>query len=126
MKKKIISIVISVIILAAIVILTIYLTKPKNPILSRMDEFAICISDKGAKMYGAYWCPHCINQKESFAGSWQHINYIECSLPNKQGQIDACKNAEIEGYPTWEFSDGSRVSGEMTFQELSEKTGCQI
>jgi len=30
------------------------------------DEFAQCLTDKGVKMYGAYWCPHCQAQKALF------------------------------------------------------------
>ncbi len=77
-------------------------------------------------MYGAYWCPHCINQKEQFGPSWQYINYIECSLPGGRGQTTQCEQAGIEGYPTWEFGDGERASGELTFEMLSEKSGCVL
>lgn len=89
------------------------------------DAFAQCITDSGAKMYGAYWCPHCTEQKKDFGGSWDIINYIECSLPNRAGQTDICKQANIESYPTWEFADGERVSGRLNFQTLAQKTGCE-
>ena len=32
----------------------------------RYDGFAKCLATKQAKMYGLYWCPHCIEQKEMF------------------------------------------------------------
>jgi len=32
----------------------------------------------------------------------------------------------IEGYPTWEFPDGSRQSGEVPFSQLSERSGCPL
>jgi hypothetical protein len=88
------------------------------------QTFAGCLTGKGAKMYGAYWCPHCQNQKAMFGDDWKNINYIECSLPNRQGQTEECREAAIMGYPTWEFADGSRIEGEATFQQLGEKTGC--
>ncbi|HLC65549.1 MAG TPA: hypothetical protein VJI46_05505 [Candidatus Nanoarchaeia archaeon] len=90
------------------------------------DTFAKCLSEKGVKMYGAYWCSHCENQKEMFGDSWKYVNYVECSLPNRGGQTGICKDAKIEGYPTWEFADGSRLSGELSFETLSQKSGCQI
>jgi hypothetical protein len=61
-----------------------------------------------------------------FGNSWNNIIYVECSLPNKEGQTQECKDAKIEGYPTWEFADGSRLSGEATFEQLSQKTGCAL
>ncbi|NEQ82372.1 MAG: hypothetical protein F6K26_19620 [Moorea sp. SIO2I5] len=31
------------------------------------------------KMYGAFWCDHCNQQKEMFAqGAWSQVNYIQC------------------------------------------------
>jgi len=30
------------------------------------SEFAKCLTQKGAKMYGTFWCPHCQNQKKEF------------------------------------------------------------
>ncbi|MBI4439900.1 hypothetical protein HY638_02920 [Candidatus Woesearchaeota archaeon] len=88
------------------------------------DTLAKCLSEKGVKMYGAYWCPHCQNQEKMFGDSWKYVTYVECSLPNRAGQTQICKDAKIEGYPTWEFSDGSRLSGELSFETLSQKSGC--
>lgn len=88
------------------------------------DAFAQCLTDKGVKMYGAYWCPHCINQKELFGGSFDKVQYIECSLPERAGQTQVCADAGINGYPTWEFADGSRVEGEMNLGDLAAKAGC--
>ncbi|HIG98627.1 TPA: hypothetical protein HA231_04355 [Candidatus Woesearchaeota archaeon] len=90
------------------------------------DEFAKCLTEKGAMMYGAYWCQHCKNQKEMFGNSWKYVEYIECSLPNKAGRTEFCRKAGINGYPTWEFADGSRVSSEMSFEQLAGKSGCGL
>jgi hypothetical protein len=32
----------------------------------KYDLFAQCLKDKDAKFYGAFWCPHCQNQKAMF------------------------------------------------------------
>lgn len=90
-----------------------------------LDTFAQCISDAGAKFYGAYWCPHCQDQKKLFKNS-KKLPYIECSTPNGQGVLPICIDAKITGYPTWDFADGSRKDGEMTLQELSDKTSCAL
>lgn len=95
----------------------------ENP---QLDEFAKCLTEKNVKMWGAYWCAHCKNQKKEFGKSWQYIEYVECSLPGGQGQTKECQEAEIQGYPTWEFEDGERLGGEVSFEVLAEKTGCEL
>ncbi len=91
-----------------------------------LDNFAQCITDKGAKFYGAFWCPHCQNQKALFGRSQKKLPYIECSTPSGNGVLDVCKQAKIEGYPTWEFADKSRESGEISLSDLAKKTGCTL
>ncbi len=92
----------------------------------KYDGFAKCLTENGVKMYGAFWCPHCNNQKQMFRDSWEYVTYIECSLPNGAGQTQFCNLADIKAYPTWEFKDGSRVEGELTFEQLSGYSGCQL
>ncbi len=92
----------------------------------QLDTLAKCLSENNVIMYGAYWCPHCTNQKEMFGGSFQHINYIECSLPNRAGQTQQCADAGIKSYPTWEFKDGTRKTGELSVLQLSQLSGCSL
>lgn len=89
------------------------------------DQLARCLTEKGAKMYGAFWCPHCVSQKKDFGSSWQYINYIECSLPDGKTQTGECREAGIDGYPTWEFADGSRIGGQISPEDLAQKTDCE-
>ena len=90
----------------------------------KYDGFAECLSGKGFKMYGAYWCSHCADQKKLFGNSFDKINYVECSLPNNAGQIEACKSAGINSYPTWEFGDGTKQEGLISLNKLSEISRC--
>ncbi|MFW0837601.1 MAG: hypothetical protein ACKKL5_01230 [Candidatus Komeilibacteria bacterium] len=91
-----------------------------------LDEFAQCIDSSGATFYGAFWCPHCQNQKKDFGSSAKYLPYIECSTPDGKGQKQICDDAGITGYPTWEFADGSRLNGEVALQTLADKTGCSL
>ena len=93
---------------------------------SPMESFAQCLTQKGVTMYGAFWCPHCQNQKEMFGESWQFVNYVECALPGGMGQAKACADAGIKGYPTWVFGDGTMSAGELTLEDLSQKSGCEV
>lgn len=95
----------------------------------QLDNFAKCLNEKGAKFYGAYWCPHCQAQKALFGKSKQYLPYIECSTADGKGQVDVCKNAGVESYPTWMFAVGSTteiLKGEQSLETLSGKTGCTL
>lgn len=93
---------------------------------SQYDDLARCLTEKAVKMYGADWCSHCKNQKKLFGNSWQYVTYVECAIPNQQGQTIACQQAGVTSYPTWEFADGKRVPGEMTLEQLSQQSGCPL
>jgi len=120
-KKSAIAV---LIIIVALALLSFWVWQNTKP--GQLDDFAKCLKDKGAKFYGAFWCPHCQSQKKMFSSSQKYLPYIECSTPDGKGQLQACKDANINGYPTWEFSDGSREQGEVSLQKLSEKSGCQL
>lgn len=113
-----------IIIVAAGVMLGWRLWQDKQP--GKLDEFAACIADSGAKFYGAFWCPHCADQKKVFGNSVDLLPYVECSEPDGQSQTQECIDAGITGYPTWELSGGERLNGTQTLQKLAEKTGCEL
>jgi len=121
MKKVII-----VAVIAAAVVAGIFLLVSQNKKPGTLDEFALCLKDKGAVFYGAFWCSHCQNQKKMFGSSEKKLPYVECSTPDGRSQLQDCKDKNIEGYPTWEFSDASRETGEVSLEILSQKTGCPL
>ena len=120
MKKN--MIIVLVIVVAAIAFLAYQSSLP-----GKNDGFARCLVEKGAKMYGAWWCPHCQEQKREFGKSWKIMvdsgAYVECSTTDKQ-QTEICDKEKIDGYPTWRFADGSEVGGKVSFASLEAKTGC--
>ena len=92
----------------------------------KYDSFATCLKDKGAVFYGAFWCTHCQAQKKLFGASQRLLPYVECSLANAQGQTKECVDKGIKSYPTWEFADGSRLTGQVPLATLAEKTSCVL
>src|SRR6202000_389727 len=66
--------------------------------VSRLDSFAQCMSSKGAKMYGLYWCPHCEEQKEDFESAFQYINYTECGIKGEHKETDSCLQAGVKQF----------------------------
>lgn len=92
------------------------------------DAFARCLTERGVKMYGAWWCPHCVEQKEKFGASFEYVPYIECGVKgNLHAQSQVCKDDNVSHFPTWQFPPtGERVERVFTLQELSNKTGCSL
>ncbi len=94
----------------------------------KYDDFARCLSRKGVKMYGAYWCPHCSEQKALFDKSFEYAPYVECGVPGTTAKLsEACADAAIKHFPTWQFPPvGERVEGVVPLQDLSFRTGCPL
>jgi len=99
-------------------------TIPIGP--GKYDEFATCLKDKGAVFYGAFWCSHCQAQKKMFGASAKLLPYVECSTADGRGQTQICIDRKVSTYPTWEFADESRLTGEVPLAQLAEKTSCQL
>ena len=92
-----------------------------------LDAFAACLNQKGATMYGTYWCPYCQKQKELFGRSFRRAKYVECAMPgNPRAAAPACRDAGVTSYPTWIFADGSRTTGVQELADLATKTGCTL
>ncbi|HEU0081092.1 MAG TPA: hypothetical protein VFQ72_03660 [Candidatus Paceibacterota bacterium] len=96
------------------------------------DTFATCIKDSGATFWGAWWCPHCKEQKALFGKSAALLPYHECSDPGGQNQLGDCAANKIESYPTWDFKSRTgaatttRKTGALTLAELASFTGCPL
>ena len=101
-----------------------FLATRKRP--GPLDVFARCLTAKGVKMYGAFWCPHCEEQKEMFGPSFEFVPYVECGVKGSHAQTQVCTQAGVKNYPTWVFSDGARVEGTLPLGALAQKTGCTL
>ncbi len=111
-------------------IFTVASQNRKGDAPGKYDTFAQCLKDKGTTFYGAFWCPHCKEQKALFGSSAKLLPYVECSKPDASGPIQYCLDKKIEGYPTWELADGTRLPVEnaagVSLKTLSEKTSCVL
>lgn len=124
--KKILYIIITILAIAGIVFL---IKTPGKP--GKYDDFAKCIKDKGVQFYGAFWCPHCQNQKAMFGKSAKYLPYIECSTPDGKSQVQNCTDHGVTSYPTWFFPNGAsstpeKVTGEIELEDLAKKTSCVL
>jgi hypothetical protein len=91
-----------------------------------LRALAQCVADSGALFYGAYWCPFCRKQKDSFGEHAGALPYVECyDGPRSDGMNRRCRRAEIKSFPTWVFADGTRKTGAMSPSALAAATGCR-
>lgn len=87
---------------------------------SRALELSTNLQALNAKMYGAYWCSHCFEQKERLGReAMAKIPYIECSSDGLNSQNAMCKERGLPGYPTWEIN-GKLYPGDQELDELEE------
>ena len=81
---------------------------------------------KQAKMYGLYWCPHCIEQKEMFGDAFHNVPYVECAIKGSSELAPACKIAGVKLFPSWQFGAEPPKEGVLSLEALSDKTGCSL
>jgi uncharacterized membrane protein/glutaredoxin len=88
-------------------------------------ELARHLKQVGAKEYGAYWCPHCKDQKLLFGKeAFAMIDYVECDPKGKNARPSLCQEAGITGYPTWEIN-GQFYPGILSLEKLADLSGYQ-
>eukprot|EP01038_Epipyxis_sp_PR26KG_P007776 gene7776-10564_t len=101
------------------------LTKKSPPKITTISspkaiQLAESLKLLNAKMYGAYWCSHCNNQKKIFgAEAFKSLEYIECDKEGENSKYKLCREKNIPGYPTWEIA-GKYFPGEKDLNELEK------
>ena len=80
------------------------------------------LTEVKATMYGAYWCPHCMEQKELFGEAFKYINYVECDPMGRRANPALCHEKGIKVYPTWEIK-GNFYQGVRSLEELFKLSG---
>jgi uncharacterized membrane protein/glutaredoxin len=76
-----------------------------------------------ATFYGAYWCPHCHDQKQLFGKeAVKSIPYVECIEGGINPQPKSCEAAGVKSFPTWAVN-GKTVTGTRPLQELAQLSG---
>ena len=85
-------------------------------------KFAKFLSEKNIKMYSAYWCPHCHDQKQLFGKqAVNELTVVECAQDGKDNQHELCREKQIEGFPSWEIK-GEIYSGVKNLNDLAIMT----
>jgi hypothetical protein len=108
------AIIISLIAIVVIVAgsLTINFANAKKP--GQFDDFAKCLNDEGAIMYGANFCQYSHGQKGMFGNSFKYIDYQ-----------DYTEDPNVKVTPTWKIN-GAYYQNVQTFDRLATLTGCNF
>ena len=110
--------IISALVLTIIIFSSAFYIKAQKP--GQFDDFAKCLTEKGAIMYGNDFCMYTTNQRNMFGKSEKYLNYIKC-INNEQ----LCDAKGVAKTPTWEINNQT-YSGEQSFEKLSTLTGCKL
>ncbi len=89
----------------------------------QLETLAKCLTGKRVKFYGSENCSYCKKQKEMFGDAVTFLPYIECTAEETK---PLCDEAEIRGFPTWDFPGKERVMGVQLPRGLVELSGCSI
>ncbi|MGK7907750.1 MAG: vitamin K epoxide reductase family protein [Synechococcus sp.] len=104
----------------------VYASQPEPP-SEIAAGLAKHLQHQDIKMYGASWCPHCLEQKMLFGSAFSDIPYVECSPYGGRGtpQAPECAAEDIKSYPTWIY-EGERIYGIQTLDELALLTHFEL
>jgi len=81
------------------------------------------LTQAGAQEFGAYWCPHCHDQKELFGKqAADKLPYVECDPNGKNGQPDLCRAAGVRSFPSWKIG-GKLYEGVTPLDRLADLSG---
>ncbi|MAG38872.1 hypothetical protein CMO90_02180 [Candidatus Woesearchaeota archaeon] len=108
-KSKKIKVYVSASVVIIVVLFALGIYSSSKP--GDWDEFAKCLTEKGAIMYGEDWCQYTQGQKNMFGKSFKYINY----------QIKEDLNLR----PTW-IINNQRYEKVQSFERLAALTECKL
>lgn len=115
----------SLLLIIGIVAVFAFTACKSEPVDGPYKEVAQCLTEKGVKFYGAYWCGHCADQKEMFGDDIRYIAYVECDQRGKDADPEACAEAGIQSYPSWFFPGQGVEVGTQPIEKLAKKANCE-
>ena len=105
-------------IIAIIIISLTFYIRAQAP--GKYDNFAQCLTEKGAIIYGNDYCQYTNQQLNFFGKSKKYLDYVKC-IDNKE----LCDSKGVEITPTWEIN-GQILEGVQSFERLSTLSGCEM
>jgi protein-disulfide isomerase len=73
----------------------------------------------GAKLYTAYWCPHCHSHKQRFGKeAVKQLEVVECDQRGVNPQTQLCRDKKVRAFPTWEIN-GKLYPGDQSLESIA-------
>lgn len=88
-------------------------------------QFARDLAANGVDFFGSSSCPACTAQRDLFSDGRDDLPFIEVTNPDGTFNSVAAAN-NITQVPTWDFPNGTRLTGVQTLQALSDASGVPI
>jgi len=101
-----------------IVILSVFTVYSYSQKPGKYDDFAKCLTEQGAVVYGNDYCSYTMDELGFFRKSKEHLNYVKC-IDNQE----LCDGKGVSITPTWEI-EGKMYEGVQGLNKLAEVTGC--
>ncbi len=117
-KKYFIWLMIGIIIILTVLSVNSYLKNSQGP--GKYNEFAKCLTEKGAVIYGNDFCQYTTKQLNFFGKSKKYLNYVKC-IENEA----LCDEKGVKITPTWEIN-GKTYPQIQTFEALAGYSGCTL
>jgi uncharacterized membrane protein len=92
------------------------------PVTPYQQALAQHLAKSGATFYGAFWCPHCQEQKALFGGAASGLPYVECDPKGAGAQPERCERAGVRVFPTWVIGS-ERREGVQSLDDLARLSG---
>jgi len=91
-----------------------------EPSSERAIRLATDLKSLDAKLYTAFWCSHCYDQKQTLGKeAMEIVKYIECDRQGLNSRRSLCQERNVKGYPTWEIG-GVLYAGTQSIEDLEE------
>lgn len=87
--------------------------------------FAKLLTQAGTVLYGANWSADSSQQRRLFQDGARYLPYVNVTNANRTPNQLATQH-QITTYPTWIFSDGSRLEGIQNLATLAQRSGLTI
>ncbi len=92
-----------------------------------------CLIEKNVKLYSAWWCGPCEQQKEELqdelGAEWNNFKeniFVECYDAGYKG-LEQCEGKKIYAYPAWEIPGGNPewLYGVQDLETIAEIASCE-
>ena len=87
--------------------------------------FARALAADGVQLFAAAWDADSTSQIQLFEDGGKDLPFIEVTGGDRELN-DVGEAEEISTFPTWQFSDDTRVEGILTLAQVSEMSGVEI